>query len=51
MTAGKVEQPRRLDALRAMIQRRGRALWPAVSPRRLWRQSEPALLATPRSSR
>ena len=43
---GGMERPRRKERFARLIQRRGRAFWRAFGPRRLRRQSQPALVAT-----
>jgi hypothetical protein len=46
MPFGGMERPRRKERVARLIQRRGRALWPAIGRRRLGRQSQPDLVAT-----
>jgi hypothetical protein len=45
MPLGGVERPRRVVRFARLIHRRVRAFGPAFGPRRLRRQSEPALVA------
>jgi hypothetical protein len=44
--SGGVERPRRMVRFARLIQRRVRAFWRTYGPRRLQRQSEPALATT-----